>query len=218
MNPFEAFKLSLLKNVIVMNKKFTFNPTKSIKTLDKVDILVDSLEAVENVKLSEFDGVKTDLERGLSLKQAIKNEIESWDKEIIDILVSKYIELIQKQEPINFDKLEDLRIYWKIRKIFSKEEVDNFSELDWQWATYNVFKDEQELDEFDTRKLEKRKPWYNTELYNHINKLKKQEEKEKEDNKALIKKLLEGNSELKDVDFDIVEAEENDIPTIIEEN
>ena len=32
-----------------------------------------------------------------------------------------------------------------------------------------------EKDEFDDRNLEKRKPWYNTELYNHINK--KEQEK-----------------------------------------
>lgn len=217
LNPLSEFKQSLLKDITVLGKKYTFNTANSLKSLNKVDILVNTLVKVENVNISEFDSVKSELERGLTLEQAIKEEIESWEPEIINILVNKYVELLKNQKPIDFKNYPDLRIYWKIRKIFSKEEVDNFSQIDYDWCLWNLQEDFKEKDEFDDRNLEKRKPWYNTELYNHINKKEQEKQEEEQSNKLLIQKLMERQGiNTNNVEIELVNEEE-DIPSIIEE-
>lgn len=217
LNPLSEFKQSLLKDITVLGKKYTFNTANSLKSLNKVDILVNTLVKVENVNISEFDSVKSELERGLTLEQAIKEEIESWEPEIINILVNKYVELLKNQKPIDFKNYPDLRIYWKIRKIFSKEEVDNFSQIDYDWCLWNLQEDFKEKDEFDDRNLEKRKPWYNTELYNHINKKEKEKQEEEQSNKLLIQKLMEQQGvNTNNIEIELVNEEE-DIPSIIEE-
>ena len=58
LNPLSAFKQTFLKDVKVMGKTFTFDTSKPIKTLNKVDILVDILQSVENINISEFDSIK----------------------------------------------------------------------------------------------------------------------------------------------------------------
>lgn len=217
LNPLSEFKQSLLKDITVLGKKYTFNTANSLKSLNKVDILVNTLVKVENVNISEFDSVKSELERGLTLEQAIKEEIESWEPEIINILVNKYVELLKNQKPIDFKNYPDLRIYWKIRKIFSKEEVDNFSQIDYDWCLWNLQEDFKEKDEFDDRNLEKRKPWYNTELYNHINKKEQEKQEEEQSNKLLIQKLMEQQGiNTNNIEIELVNEEE-DIPSIIEE-
>lgn len=217
LNPLSNFKKSLLKDIIVLGKKFTFNTANSLKSLNKIDILINTLDSVENVKLSEFDSIKNELERGLTYEEAVKKEIESWEPEIINILVTKLIKILENQETIDFKKYPDLRIYWKIRKIFSKEEVDEFTDIDWQWCLYNLQEDFKEKDEFDDRNLEKRKPWYNTELYNHINKKEQEKKEQEQENKLLIQKLMEQqNINTKNYEIELVEEEE-DIPTVIEE-
>lgn len=217
LNPLSEFKQSLLKDITVLGKKYTFNTANSLKSLNKVDILVNTLVKVENINISEFDSVKSELERGLTLEQAIKEEIESWEPEIINILVNKYVELLKNQKPIDFKNYPDLRIYWKIRKIFSKEEVDNFSQIDYDWCLWNLQEDFKEKDEFDNRNLEKRKPWYNTELYNHINKKEQEKQEEEQSNKLLIQKLMERQGiNTNNIEIELVNEEE-DIPTVIEE-
>lgn len=217
LNPLSNFKKSLLKDVIVLGKKFTFNTANSLKSLNKIDILINTLDSVENVKLSEFDSIKNELERGLTYEEAVKKEIESWEPEIINILVTKLIKILENQETIDFKKYPDLRIYWKIRKIFSKEEVDSWSDIDYQWAVWNLQEDFKEKDEFDDRNLEKRKPWLNTELFNHINKKEQEKKEQEQENKLLIQKLMEQqNINIKNYEIELVEEEE-DIPTVIEE-
>ena len=215
LNPLSAFKQTFLKDVKVMGKTFTFDTSKPIKTLNKVDILVDILQSVENINISEFDSIKEAIEKGLTLEQAKKQEIESWEPEIIDILVKKYIQLIKDKKPIDFSKLPDLRIYWKIRKIFSKEEVDNWSDIDYEWAIHNIQEDFKEQDEFDDRALEKRKPWYSVELYNHINKKEQEKKQQEQENKLLIQKMMEQQG----IDSDKFEIElvDEELPSIIEE-
>ena len=141
LNPLSAFKKTFLKDVKVMGKTFTFDTSKPLKTLNKVDILVNSLVSVENINLTDFGEVKQGIEDGLTLEQSIRKEIESWEPEIIDLLISKYFKLLTEKKEIDFEKLPDLRIYWKIRKIFSKEEVDNWSDIDYEWAVYNLQED-----------------------------------------------------------------------------
>lgn len=216
LNPLSAFKQTFLKDVKIMGKTFTFDTSKPLKTLNKVDILIDTLKSVENVNISEFGSIKDALERGLTLEQAKKEEIESWEPEIIDILVKKYIQLIKDKKPIDFSKLPDLRIYWKIRKIFSKEEVDNWSDIDYEWAVYNIQEDFKDQDEFDNRALEKRKPWYSVELYNHINKKEQEKKQQEQENKLLIQKMMEQQG-VDPNNFEIELVEEEDIPTVIEE-
>lgn len=216
LDPLSIFKQSLLKKVKVMDKTFTFDLSKPLKSLNKVDILVDGLKAVENLNLTDFSEVKQSIERGLTEQEAIKQEIESWEPEVINILVNKYIELLKKQEPIDFKKLPDLRIYWKLRKIFSKEEIDNFSDIDYQWAIFNLQEDFKEKDEFDDRNLEKRKIWMNLDLFKHFNKVEEQKKAEEQENKLLIQKLMEKQG-LKSDNYEIELVEEEDIPTIIEE-
>lgn len=216
LDPLSIFKQSLLKKVKVMDKTFTFDLSKPLKSLNKVDILVNGLKAVENLNLTDFNEVKQCIERGLTEQDAIKQEIESWEPEVINILVNKYIELLKKQEPIDFKKLPDLRIYWKLRKIFSKEEIDSWSSIDYDWAIWNLQEDFKEEDEFDDRQLEKRKPWYSIELFNHIHKVEEQKKSEEQENKLLIQKLMEKQG-LKSDNYEIELVEEEDIPTIIEE-
>lgn len=216
LNPLDAFKSTFLKDVKVMGKTFTFDTSKPLKTLNKVEILVNILVAVEKVNLEDFSTIKEALDKGLTKEEAIKEEILSWEPEIIDLLVNKYIELLKKQEPIDFKKLPDLRIYWKIRKIFSKEEVDNFSDIDYQWAVWNLQEDFKEKDEFDDRALEKRKPWYSIELFNHLHKKEQEKKQEEQENKLLIQKLMEKQG-VDPNNFEIELVEEEDIPTVIEE-
>lgn len=215
LDPLSAFKQSLLKTIKVLGKTFIVDTSKPIKTLNKVDILVDVLKSVQDVNLSDFDSVKSDIERGSTLEQAVKKEIESWEPEVINILVNKYIELIKNQETIDFKKLPDLRIYWKLRKIFTKEEIDNFSDIDYQWAIYNLQQDDIEKDEFDDRALEKRKPWYSVELYNHIHKKEQEKKQQEQENKLLIQKMMEQQG-LSSNNFEI-ELIDEDLPSIIEE-
>lgn len=216
LDPLSIFKQSLLKKVKVMDRTFTFDLSKPLKSLNKVDILVNGLKAVENLNLTDFGEVKQGIERGLTEQDAIKQEIESWEPEVINILVNKYIELLKKQEPIDFKKLPDLRIYWKLRKIFSKEEIQEFSQIDYDWAIWNLQEDFKEEDEFDDRQLEKRKPWYSVDLYNHINKVEEQKKSEEQENKLLIQKLMEKQG-IDSNNYEIELVEEEDIPTVIEE-
>ena len=217
-NPLTAFKNSLLKEVEVFGKKFTFDPSIKIKSTNKIDLLADGLKAVDGFNLKDFSNIREEIDKGINEEEAIKKEIDSWDSKITDVLFNKFISLLQKYNEIDFEKLPDLRIYWKIRKIFSKEEVDSWSDCEWQWAVYNIYQDEIDQDKFDDRRLEKRKMWYNSDLYGHIIKAKETKEAEKEEQKSLIKKLFEKQyPSASNVEFEVVDAEENDIPSIIEE-
>lgn len=217
-NPLTAFKNSLLKEVEVFGKKFTFDPSIKIKSTNKIDLLADGLKAVDGFNLKDFSNIREEIDKGINEEEAVKKEIDSWDSKITDILFDKFISLLQKYNEIDFDKLPDLRIYWKIRKIFSKEEIDSWSDCEWQWAVYNIYQDEIDQDKFDDRRLEKRKMWYNSDLYGHIIKAKEAKEAEKEEQKSLIKKLFEKQyPSASNVEFEVVDAEENDIPSIIEE-
>ena len=217
-NPLTAFKNSLLKEVEVFGKKFTFDPSIKIKSTNKIDLLADGLKAVDGFNLKDFSNIREEIDKGINEEEAIKKEIDSWDSKITDVLFNKFISLLQKYNEIDFEKLPDLRIYWKIRKIFSKEEVDSWSDCEWQWAVYNIYQDEIDQDKFDDRRLEKRKMWYNSDLYGHIIKAKEAKEAEKDEQKSLIKKLFEKQyPSASNVEFEVVDAEENDIPSIIEE-
>lgn len=216
MNPLEEFEKSFLKECIVLNKKFIFNLSSNLKSLNKVDILCDCLVSVDDINLENFTSIQQSMSNGLSFKQAKKIEIESWEPEIINILVNKFINFIKNKEPIDFKKLPDLRIYWKLRKIFSKEELNNFSSIAWDWAIWNLQEDFKEKDEFDDRALEKRKPWYSIDLYNHIHKVEEQKKSEEQENKLLIQKLMEKQG-IDSNNYEIELVEEEDIPTVIEE-
>lgn len=157
------------------------------------------------------------MEDGLSEEQAIKTEILSWDSSLTELLVKHLISLIQKNKEIDFDKEYNLRAYWKLRKMFSKDEIDNWDDLTWQWAYYNLNKDELEKEEFDNRSLEKRKPWYDIELWKNIRKQDEAKRQQKLEEEQLLKKLIEDEklNRFNNVEFELVDAEENDIPTII---
>lgn len=215
LNPLAAFKKSLLVDVKVMGKTFTFDTSKALKTLNKVDILVDILQAVNKVNLEDFSTIKDSLDKGLSLQEAKKQEIESWEHEIIDILVKKYINIIKDKKPIDFKNLPDLRIYWKIRKIFSKEEVDEWGDVEYQWAISNLQEDLKEDEEFDERALERRKPWYSIELFNHLNKKEQEKQQQEQENKLLIQKMMEEQG-VNPNNFEI-ELVDEELPSIIEE-
>lgn len=215
LNPLASFKKSLLVDVKVMDKTFTFDTSKPLKTLNKVDILVDILVAVDKVNLEDFSTTKEALDKGLTLEEAKKQEIESWEPEIIGILIQKYINILKDKKPIDFKNLPDLRIYWKLRKIFSKEEIDGWADIDWQWAIYNLQEDLNEAEEADDRALEKRKPWYSIELYNHLNKKEQEKQQTEQENKLLVQKLMEQQG--LDSDKYQIEFVEEEFPSIIEE-
>lgn len=217
-NPLIQFRNSLYKKVNVSGKIVEFDPYVQIDSLNKIDILSKVFKSVDGISILDFDTVKDYIQEGLSKEEAIKEEIGSWDSNLINTLINCYTKLKKETNKINFKDFPNLRIYWKIRKIFSKEEVDSWTEIEWNWAVYNIYEDMLEQDKFDDRQLEKRKPWYNTDLFNHLVKEKSIRESEKQSEENLIKKFIkEQNPNLTDIELDIVEAEENDIPTIIEE-
>lgn len=217
-NPLTQFRNSLYKKVNVSGKIVEFDPYVQIDSLNKIDILSKVFKSVDNISILDFDTVKDYIQEGFSKEEAIKQEIGSWDSNLINTLINCYTKIKKETNKINFKDYPNLRIYWKIRKIFSKEEVDSWTEIEWNWAVYNIYEDMLEQDKFDDRQLEKRKPWYNTDLFNHLVKEKSIRESEKQSEENLIKKFIkEQNPNLTDIELDIVEAEENDIPTIIEE-
>ena len=213
MNPLEKFKQSLLKTIEINNNRFTFNPFIKIKSINKIDILTEGLEAINDIKLIDFDEVKNSKKE---LKEAIKDEIGSWDTDLTDLLFEKFVQLIQQNKEIDFEKEKDLRIYWKIRKIFTKEEIDTWGDLEWSWAYWNVAQDEIDKDEFDNRALEKRKIWYNPQLLSALKKQEDIEKQQKEEEKQVLNKLI-AEKGFKLENIELVDAEENDIPMIIEE-
>jgi len=216
LNPLASFKKSLLVDVKVMGKTFTFDTSKPLKTLNKVDILVNILVAVEKVNLEDFSSIKEGLDKGLTLEEAKKQEIESWEPEIIGILIQKYINILKNKKPIDFKNLPDLRIYWKLRKIFSKEEIDSWADIDWQWAIYNLQEDLNEAEEADDRNLEKRKAWMNFDLYKHLNQKEQEKQQTEQENKLLVQKLMEQQG--LDSDKYQIEFVEEEFPSIIEED
>ena len=217
-NPLTQFRNSLYKKVRILNKTVEFDPYIQVNSLNKIDILSKVFKSVDGISILDFDTVKDYIQEGLSKEEAIRQEIGSWDSNLINTLIDCYTKLKKETDKINFKDFPNLRIYWKIRKIFSKEEVDSWTEIEWNWAVYNIYEDMLEQDKFDDRQLEKRKPWYNTDLFNHLVKEKSIRESEKQSEENLIRKFIkEQNPNLTDIELDIVEAEENDIPTIIEE-
>ena len=213
MNPLEKFKQSLLKTIKINNNKFTFNPFIKINSINKIDILAEGLKAINDIKLIDFEEVKNS---NKELKEAIKDEIGSWDTNLTDLLFEKFVSLIQENKQIDFEKEKDLRVYWKIRKIFSKEEIDSWGDLEWSWAYWNVAQDEIDKDEFDNRALEKRKIWYNPKLLNAIKKQKDIEKQQKDEETLILNKLMaEKGFKLENVE--LIDAEENDIPMVIED-
>jgi len=216
LNPLDAFKRSFLKDIEILGKTFTFDTSKPLKTLNKVGILVDTLKAVNKLNLDDFGSIKEALDKGVSIEDAKRAEIESWEPEIVELLVAKFIQLLKSQKPTDFKNHPDLRIYWKIRKMFGKEEVDGWSDIDYQWAVYNITEDLKEQDEFDDRTLEKRKIWYNTDLYKHLNKKEEERKRQEQEDKLLIQKIMEQQG-VNPNNFEIELVEEEDIPTVIEE-
>ena len=213
MNPLEKFKQSLLKTIKIQNTNFTFNPFIKIKSINKIDVLAEGLKAIDDIKLIDFEEVKNS---NKELKEAIKDEIGSWDTNLTDLLFEKFVDLIQNNKEIDFEKEKDLRVYWKIRKIFGKEEIDTWGDLEWSWAYWNVAQDEIDKDKFDDRALEKRKVWYNPELLNAIKKQKDIEKQQKDEEKLILNKLMTDKG-IKLENVELIDAEENDIPMIIED-
>lgn len=213
MNPLEKFKQSLLKTIKIQNTNFTFNPFIKIKSINKIDVLAEGLKAVNGIKLEDFDEVKNNKK---DLIEAIKEEIGGWDTNLTDLLFEKFVDLIQNNKQIDFEKEKDLRVYWKIRKIFSKEEIGTWGDLEWSWAYWNVAQDEIDKDKFDDRALEKRKIWYNPGLLSALKKQKDIEKQQKDEEKLILNKLMiEKGFKLENVE--LIDAEENDIPMIIED-
>lgn len=212
-NPLEKFKQSLLKTIKIQNTNFTFNPFIKIKSINKIDVLAEGLKAINDIKLEDFDEVKNNKK---DLIEAIKEEIGGWDTNLTDLLFEKFVDLIQNNKEIDFEKEKDLRVYWKIRKIFGKEEIDTWGDLEWSWAYWNVAQDEIDKDEFDNRALEKRKVWYNPQLLSALKKQKDIEKQQKDEEKLILNKLMaEKGFKLENVE--LIDAEENDIPMVIED-
>lgn len=212
-NPLEKFKQSLLKTIKIQNTNFTFNPFIKIKSINKIDVLAEGLKEVNGIKLEDFDEVKNNKK---DLIEAIKEEIGGWDTNLTDLLFEKFVNLIQNNKEIDFEKEKDLRVYWKIRKIFSKEEIDTWGDLEWSWAYWNIAQDEIDKDKFDDRALEKRKVWYNPELLKAIKKQKDIEKQQKDEEKLILNKLMTDKG-IKLENVELIDAEENDIPMVIED-
>ena len=212
-NPLEKFKQSLLKTIKIQNTNFTFNPFIKIKSINKIDVLAEGLKKINDIKLEDLDEIKNSKK---DLTEAIKEEIGSWDTNLTDLLFKRFVNLMQENKEIDFEKEKDLRVYWKIRKIFGKEEIDTWGDLEWSWAYWNVAQDEIDKDEFDNKALEKRKIWYNPELLSVLKKQEDIKKQQKQEEKQILNKLI-AEKGFKLENIELVDAEENDIPMIIED-
>lgn len=233
MNPLDEYKKSSVENFnlgthIVKIKTLSYNETKFIEEAknaidSKIRTLAKAIISVDNVELKDFDSViQSQKENKLTIEQSICQEIGSWDSNAIEVLYGFFVALTyrhRKEKAVNKNLSENpqLRIYWKLRKIFSKEEIDSWDSEDWNWAFDNLREDRKEQLDLIKDVIDYIKPYLNMDLYKWENK----KEKENKARKAADNKVVQKYNTDK-VEFEIDNSVGGDvfsdeIPIIMEQ-
>lgn len=110
-----------------------------------------------------------------------------------------------------------------MRGRFSKEEIENWDSLDYQWAIENIQKDEEEKFNVIKNILEFLKPYLNLELYKAEQNIEKENKLQSIKDNKIIKEFNTKDTQFSidskggDVFSDTIEFEEDEIPLILEE-
>lgn len=118
-NPMEEFKKSFTKTYNIQGKKFLFRSLSTKETDDiekevarktvsltddskfntrKVETLAISLISVDGIALSKFEEVQVAVSKGIAEKEAIKEEISSWDESFTTLLFLFYLEMLKEKD------------------------------------------------------------------------------------------------------------------------
>lgn len=250
MNPLEDFKKPLIKEFTFKNHKVKLKSlnSKEIEIIEeeafnelsnesekltynlyyqkrKIKILSKSIISIDGIKLSHFDSIKNNLKNN-DVDFLIQKEIETWDNNVTDIIFSFFNSLMKEKtrikKKIDFNSNPELRLYWKLRKNFSKEEIDSWSQIEWEWAIKNIQKDEEDKIELIKSVFNFIKPYMNLDLYKAEQENKEQEKKQLVEDNKLIQQYNTDKTQFfigakgGDVFSDTIEFEE-ETPLILEE-
>lgn len=119
MNPMSEFKKSFTKTYNIQGKEFLFRSLSTKETDDiekevarktvsltddskfntrKVETLAISLISVDGIALSKFEEVQVSVSKGVTEKEAIKEEISSWDESFTTLLFLFYLEMLKEKD------------------------------------------------------------------------------------------------------------------------
>lgn len=119
MNPMSEFKKSFTKTYNIQGKEFLFRSLSTKETDDiekevarktvsltddskfntrKVETLAISLISVDGIALSKFEEVQVAVSKGVAEKEAIKEEISSWDESFTSLLFLFYLEMVKEKD------------------------------------------------------------------------------------------------------------------------
>lgn len=119
MNPMAEFKKNYTKEYEIQGKKFLFRSLSTKETDDiekevarktvsltddskfntrKVETLAISLISVDGIALSKFEEVQVAISKGVAEKEAIKEEISSWDESFTSLLFLFYLEMLKEKD------------------------------------------------------------------------------------------------------------------------
>ena len=119
MNPMSEFKKSFTKEYEIQGKKFLFRALTAKEASDvdkavfknvmllsdeallntrKIETLAIALVSVDNIPLSKFDNIQTEVSKGNNEKELIKEEIGSWDNSLTTVLYLYYLDMIKDKD------------------------------------------------------------------------------------------------------------------------
>lgn len=110
-----------------------------------------------------------------------------------------------------------------MRSKFSKEEIENWDSLDYQWAIENIQKDEEEKFDMIKNILEFLKPYLNLELYKAEQNKERENKLQNVKDNQIIKEFNTSDTQFSidskggDVFSDTIDFVEDEIPLILEE-
>lgn len=119
MNPMSEFKKSFTKTYNIQGKEFLFRSLSTKETDEiekevarrtvslsddskfntrKIETLAVGLVSVDGTLLSKFEEIQIAVSKGISEKEAIKEEISSWDESFTSLLFLFYLEMIKEKD------------------------------------------------------------------------------------------------------------------------
>ena len=119
MNPMSEFKKSFTKTYNIQGKEFLFRSLSTKETDEiekevarrtvslsddskfntrKIETLAISLISVDGIALSKFEEVQVAVSKGVAEKEAIKEEISSWDESFTSLLFLFYLEMVKEKD------------------------------------------------------------------------------------------------------------------------
>lgn len=119
MNPMSEFKKSFTKTYNIQGKEFLFRSLSTKETDEiekevarrtvslsddskfntrKIETLAVSLVSVDGTLLSKFEEIQIAVSKGVAEKEAIKEEISSWDESFTSLLFLFYLEMIKEKD------------------------------------------------------------------------------------------------------------------------